>query len=273
MSVPKVNGVPVALPPPPGYEVDFENPKRQTVHETYIVAGVGMTLAFLFLCQRLYVKAILRKKLGFDDALLVLAWVGTIAIQAIIIRSFSRVTMGVHGWEIPFEKFQEFNLVSHPPTNGWEESETNPAVRRLHQLHNLRAAHRPLENRHPPLLPRHQQPAGLVPLVHLLGHVRRRRWRHRHLVLFHFPLSTHRQVLGSKSSRRWMVYRQTGHVPGHRGTGCGDGCVDIGDSGADGGRSTYEPVEEDWVAWHVCHWQCYGYYQYGEVVVVDQESG
>ena len=105
-----VDGVPVALPPPDGYEVDFDNPKRQTVHETYIVAGVGMTLALLFMGQRLYVKAFLRSQLGYDDALLVLAWIGTVAIQAIIIRSFARATIGVHGWEIPFDKFQEFSL-------------------------------------------------------------------------------------------------------------------------------------------------------------------
>lgn len=120
MSTPMVDGVPVALPPPPGYEVDFDNPKRQSVHETYIVAGVGMTMAFMFMCQRLYVKAFIRNKLGFDDALLVLAWIGTVAIQAIIIRSFMRVTMGVHAWEIPFAKFQEFSLVSRPHAEGRE---------------------------------------------------------------------------------------------------------------------------------------------------------
>lgn len=115
MTTPMVDGVPVALPPPEDYVVDFENPRRQSEYETYIVAGVGMALAFLFMCQRLYVKAFIRDKLGYDDALLVVAWLGTVAIQAVIIRSFVRVTMGVHGWEIPFEKFQEFNLVSQHP--------------------------------------------------------------------------------------------------------------------------------------------------------------
>ncbi|KAH7354252.1 hypothetical protein B0T11DRAFT_342368 [Plectosphaerella cucumerina] len=105
-----VNGVLVAIPPPEGYVVDFDNPQRNSVLTTYVVATVGMVLAAAFVAQRLYVKAFIRNKLGIDDAVVIVAWLGSIAIQVLTIRSFAVGFMGVHGWEIPFEKFQEFAL-------------------------------------------------------------------------------------------------------------------------------------------------------------------
>ncbi|KAJ3962094.1 hypothetical protein N0V92_001185 [Colletotrichum tropicale] len=61
------SGVITALPAPEGYVVDFENPQRRDVVETYVVVGIGMFLALLFLLQRLYVKVVIRKKFGLDD--------------------------------------------------------------------------------------------------------------------------------------------------------------------------------------------------------------
>ncbi|CRK25898.1 hypothetical protein BN1708_014364 [Verticillium longisporum] len=105
-----VNGVLVATPPPEGYVVDFDNPQRHSVLTAYVVSAVGMLLALLFMLQRLYVKAFVRHSLGIDDFLLVIAWLGSIAIQVLTIRSFAHTYMGVHAWEIPFEKFQDFAL-------------------------------------------------------------------------------------------------------------------------------------------------------------------
>ncbi|KAF3347736.1 Dihydrosphingosine 1-phosphate phosphatase [Verticillium dahliae VDG2] len=105
-----VNGVLVAIPPPEGYVVDFDNPRRNSVLTAYVVSAVGMVFALLFMLQRLYVKAFVRHSLGIDDFLLVIAWLGSIAIQVLTIRSFAHTYMVVHGWEIPFEKFQDFAL-------------------------------------------------------------------------------------------------------------------------------------------------------------------
>ncbi|KAH6696056.1 hypothetical protein EV126DRAFT_388464 [Verticillium dahliae] len=107
-----VNGVLVAIPPPEGYVVDFDNPRRNSVLTAYVVSAVGMVFALLFMLQRLYVKAFVRHSLGIDDFLLVIAWLGSIAIQVLTIRSFAHTYMVVHGWEIPFEKFQDFALVN-----------------------------------------------------------------------------------------------------------------------------------------------------------------
>ncbi|KAL6356004.1 hypothetical protein LRP88_09589 [Fusarium phalaenopsidis] len=102
-----VDGVLVAIPPPEGYVVDFDNPQRTSVEATYVICGIGMALALFFLFQRLYVKMFVRNNFGIDDVLLIIAWVGSITIQALSLRSFAEGWMGVHGWEIPFEKFQK----------------------------------------------------------------------------------------------------------------------------------------------------------------------
>lgn len=65
--MPVVNGVPVLLPPPDGYVVDFDNPQRRSVKASYIVASIGMVISTFFMLQRLYVKSVLRNNLGVDD--------------------------------------------------------------------------------------------------------------------------------------------------------------------------------------------------------------
>lgn len=105
-----VNGVPVAIPPPEGYVVDFDNPQRQSHIATYCIVGIGNFLAFTFLLQRLYVQWIVRKRLDFEDFGLVIAWMFAVAIQGIITHGFVTGSVGVHAWEIPLDKFKQFNL-------------------------------------------------------------------------------------------------------------------------------------------------------------------
>lgn len=83
-----IDGVRVGVPPPEGYEVDFDNPARREDVTTYCVCAIGMPIAAAFLFQRLYVKSLVTRKLGWDDACIVLAWFGTVAIQAMIIRKY-----------------------------------------------------------------------------------------------------------------------------------------------------------------------------------------
>ncbi|KAK5992199.1 hypothetical protein PT974_05600 [Cladobotryum mycophilum] len=105
-----IDGVLVAMPPPEGYVVNFNNPKRQSVMSIYVISGIGMVLAAFMMGQRLYVKARIRRKLGVDDLLLVITWLGTLAIQGLIIFSIVDGFLGVHAWEIPFDKMQKFAL-------------------------------------------------------------------------------------------------------------------------------------------------------------------
>ncbi|OAL38534.1 hypothetical protein AYO20_02184 [Fonsecaea nubica] len=85
-----VNGVLVAIPPLESYVVDFENPQRRSLPAIYIIAGIGMFLALLFLAQRIYVRLRLFHALGLDD------W-GLVRKEA-----------AIHAWEMPIANFAEF---------------------------------------------------------------------------------------------------------------------------------------------------------------------
>jgi hypothetical protein len=65
--MPNVNGTETLIPAPEGYVVDFENPQIQYMVESYTVASVEMTIAFLFLVQRLYTKIALMKSFQLED--------------------------------------------------------------------------------------------------------------------------------------------------------------------------------------------------------------
>lgn len=69
MSFPIVNGVEVAVPPPPGYQVDFANPvtDKSMVRNAYWIFSVEFTIATLFLGQRMYTNAVLLRKFKLDD--------------------------------------------------------------------------------------------------------------------------------------------------------------------------------------------------------------
>jgi hypothetical protein len=61
------NGVLIALPAPPGYVVDFDNPARNADIAAYWVVAVGNFLTILFIGQRFYVNAFVERNLRLDD--------------------------------------------------------------------------------------------------------------------------------------------------------------------------------------------------------------
>lgn len=62
-----VNETLTIIPPPDGYEVDFANPQRRLVTETYFLFTLENVLALMFLVQRLYTKIRLMKQFQIDD--------------------------------------------------------------------------------------------------------------------------------------------------------------------------------------------------------------
>ncbi|KAG9252673.1 uncharacterized protein F5Z01DRAFT_222132 [Emericellopsis atlantica] len=103
-----LDGVPVVIPPPKGYEVDFNNPQRNSEIEAYWLFGVGNFLAVLFVFQRIYVRAVIQKTIRLEDACLGVSYVFSVVLQTLIIRDFARGVMGTHGWEMPITKFALF---------------------------------------------------------------------------------------------------------------------------------------------------------------------
>ncbi|KAG5805984.1 hypothetical protein H9Q74_009999 [Fusarium xylarioides] len=103
-----VDGVPVAIPPPEGYNVDFDNPQRNSVTAAYWLYGVGNFLTVLFIAQRVYVRSFIHKTVRIEDACLGVAYVFSVVLQTLILRDFIRGIMGTHGWEMPITKFAQF---------------------------------------------------------------------------------------------------------------------------------------------------------------------
>jgi hypothetical protein len=56
------------FPAPQGYVVDMANPQRIGVAANFWIGGVGMFLATIFLCIRVYTKAFLAKSFAADDS-------------------------------------------------------------------------------------------------------------------------------------------------------------------------------------------------------------
>lgn len=107
-SLPTVNGVPVVMPPPPGYVVDFENPQRNSVTEAYWMCAIGNFLCLLFILQRVYVRAVVQRTFHWEDVSLGVAYVFSVVLQALIVRGFARGILGIHSWEMPIDKFVLF---------------------------------------------------------------------------------------------------------------------------------------------------------------------
>ncbi|KAI3580817.1 hypothetical protein IWW34DRAFT_831406 [Fusarium oxysporum f. sp. albedinis] len=113
MSFPVVNGVEVAVPPPSGYRVDFENPETDAsmVRNAYWIFGLEFAIATAFLGQRMYTNAVILRKFLIDDYLILFAWVLSIAAQSCLLNAYSRKLLGVHAWEMPIDSNTEANLL------------------------------------------------------------------------------------------------------------------------------------------------------------------
>jgi len=73
-----------AVPAPPGFTNNLENPEYRNLAPTIIIACVSTFFATLLLGIRVYTKAFLAKLFGWDDAMLIIAWLFCIAVQTII---------------------------------------------------------------------------------------------------------------------------------------------------------------------------------------------
>ncbi|KAH9887437.1 hypothetical protein F4778DRAFT_426695 [Xylariomycetidae sp. FL2044] len=110
-SLPVTNGVVTLLPPPEGYIVNFENPQQQKAIDHYVTFGVGGTLATLALVQRFYTKIHLSNGLQIDDGFMFLAWLSSMATQSLNTRGFAIKGLGVHAWEMPIERYEEYTFL------------------------------------------------------------------------------------------------------------------------------------------------------------------
>ncbi|KAI1636668.1 hypothetical protein F4809DRAFT_608529 [Biscogniauxia mediterranea] len=108
-----VDGVPVLVPPPEGYAVDFDHPRRNLVPEIYYVSGACLLLSSVFVAQRAYTKVFVSKKVQAEDYLLLSAWILSITITAVVLRAIVLGIGLVHVWEISLEKYGDYRLYSY----------------------------------------------------------------------------------------------------------------------------------------------------------------
>ncbi|KAM5374732.1 hypothetical protein ACJZ2D_006376 [Fusarium nematophilum] len=92
---PVTNGVTTFLPPPEGYEVDFDHPQQQNALHHFLIFGILGPLALLCLVQRLYTKHFLTGSLRIDD--------GSISLGGLC----------HHAWEMPIDVFEKHMLSSY----------------------------------------------------------------------------------------------------------------------------------------------------------------
>jgi hypothetical protein len=127
-----INGTITIIPAPEGYVVDFANPQMQYVVKSYIVVAVEMTLAFIFLVQRLYTKIAIMKKFQLEDsksatqnlpkvlyssdriAIVIIAWVFCMGTQVCLLLGMTHGAIGRHAWEISIEKYGFYSRVTQP---------------------------------------------------------------------------------------------------------------------------------------------------------------
>jgi hypothetical protein len=113
MSFPVINGVEVAVPPPAGYQVDFNNPEtdESMVRNAYWIFGLEFAFATAFLGQRMYTNAVILRNFMIDDYLILFAWILSIAAQSCLLDAYRRNLLGVHAWEMPVDSNTESALV------------------------------------------------------------------------------------------------------------------------------------------------------------------
>ncbi|KAI0127579.1 hypothetical protein BJ170DRAFT_683413 [Xylariales sp. AK1849] len=110
---PVTNGVTTFTKPPEGYVVDFDHPQQQKVLEHYLLFGIGGSLAFIALVQRLYTKIYLSKGLQLDDGFMLLGWIASVITQALLVHSIARGGFCAHSWEIPLTEFENYSLTTY----------------------------------------------------------------------------------------------------------------------------------------------------------------
>ncbi|KAM3479915.1 hypothetical protein MY5147_001435 [Beauveria neobassiana] len=100
----------VLMTPSGGVTPDFDNPRQNHWLQHYLVFGIGGPLALAFLCQRYYTKLYLSKGLQIDDAFMFLAWIMSVATQAILTYTIAQGGMCAHAWEMPLKRFERYSI-------------------------------------------------------------------------------------------------------------------------------------------------------------------
>ncbi|PYH31024.1 uncharacterized protein BO87DRAFT_365970 [Aspergillus neoniger CBS 115656] len=86
--------------PSPGETYDFDYSHRHLYTANMAVISAGLIINTSCLALRVYTKAHLLHKFGWDDVSIILAWVFSLGTQACAIYGYKHGGMGVHFWNV-----------------------------------------------------------------------------------------------------------------------------------------------------------------------------
>ncbi|RAL07235.1 uncharacterized protein BO97DRAFT_378986 [Aspergillus homomorphus CBS 101889] len=97
-----------AAEPPPGQTYDFDYSKRYLYRANVAIISAGLTLSTSFLAVRVFTKARLLHKFGWDDVSIILAWLFALGTQACSLYGYRHGGMGLHLWNLPPEVYESY---------------------------------------------------------------------------------------------------------------------------------------------------------------------
>ncbi|KAJ5638743.1 hypothetical protein N7528_001133 [Penicillium herquei] len=97
--------------PPPGVTADFDYSHPWRLKTDLIIVGVGLSLATLFLAMRIWTRARILSKFGWDDVSIIAAWVFSIATQAVCLCGYTYGGAGIHLWNVTVPMFTYFQKI------------------------------------------------------------------------------------------------------------------------------------------------------------------
>ncbi|KAE8406582.1 hypothetical protein BDV37DRAFT_292122 [Aspergillus pseudonomiae] len=103
------------IPPPPGVTPDFDYSNPRGFKTEMIIFGIGLFLSTLFLAMRVYTRACLLSKFGWDDVSIIIAWVLSLATQIACMLSCVYGGTGIHLWNVTpamFDVYQKTILAA-----------------------------------------------------------------------------------------------------------------------------------------------------------------
>lgn len=99
-----------SIPPPPGVIPNFQNP--ETSKNTQIIStGFILGLVVIFFFNRAYAKVFLMRKLTWDDATLLIAFICSLAYFSACTWGAERGRMGTHLWDISILQASSMDLL------------------------------------------------------------------------------------------------------------------------------------------------------------------
>ncbi|PIG88104.1 hypothetical protein AARAC_001558 [Aspergillus arachidicola] len=104
------------IPPPAGVTPDFDYSHPKNFKKEMIIFGIGLFLSTLFLAMRIFTRACLLHKFGWDDVSIIIAWVLSLATQIACLLSCVYGGAGVHLWNVTQEMFDVYQKVPSAKT-------------------------------------------------------------------------------------------------------------------------------------------------------------